>query len=53
MWILIELRQLFQSEPWPNRIAYVVMLLLALLYLLSQIAMVLMWIAGEAQLDSM
>ena len=53
MWSSTEFRQFFQSEPWPNRIAYVVMLLLALLYLLSQLAMIVMWIAGEAQLDSM
>jgi len=53
MWILTEFRQLFQNEPWPNRIAYVLMLLLALLYVVSQIAMVVLWIAGEAQLDSM
>jgi uncharacterized MAPEG superfamily protein len=29
------------------------MLLLAVLYIVSQIAMAILWIAGEAQLDSM
>ena len=48
---LAELDRLFRSEPWQNRIAYAFLLLLALLYLITQIAMVVVWIVGQAQLD--
>lgn len=47
-----EFRQLFENQPWQNRIACIFMLLLALLYLVSQIGMAVLWIAGQAQLDS-
>jgi hypothetical protein len=53
MWSSIEFRRLFENERWPSRIAYILMLLLAVLYIVSQIAMAILWIAGEAQLDSM
>jgi hypothetical protein len=49
----IDFRQLFENEPWQNRVAYVLMLVLAVLYVVSQIAMAVLWIAGRAQLDSM
>jgi hypothetical protein len=52
MWSLGEVKSFFGNEPWQNRIAYIFMLLLAVLYLLSQIAMAIMWLAGGAQLDS-
>jgi hypothetical protein len=52
MWLVSELRQLFHGEPLQNRIAYVLMLLLALLYLLSQVGMAVLWIVGQAQLDN-
>jgi hypothetical protein len=52
-WFIAELRRLFQNQPWKNRIAYAFMLLLAVLYLLSQIVVGIVWLAGEAQLDSL
>ena len=53
MWLATELRQLFHQEPLQNRIAYILLLLLALIYLLSQIGMAMLWIAGQAQVDIM
>jgi hypothetical protein len=47
-----ELKRFIKDEPWQNRIAYTFMLLLAVLYLLGQIAMAIVWLAGEAQLDN-
>jgi hypothetical protein len=53
MWPLPELSRLFKNQPWQNRVAYSLMLLLAVLYLLTQIAMAVMWLAGEAQIDAL
>ena len=53
MWPLRELSGLFKNQPWQNRVAYSLMLILAVLYLLTQIAMAVMWLAGEAQIDAL
>ena len=52
MWSISELKTFFKSEPWQNQIAYIFILTLALLYLASQVAMAIIWLAGEAQLDN-
>ena len=52
MWSLGEVKSFLRNEPWQNRVAYIFMLVLAVLYLTSQIAMAIIWLAGEAQLDS-
>ena len=52
MWLIADLQRLFEHEPWRTRIAYALMLLFAALYLLTQIAMVIVWLATESQLDS-
>ena len=53
MWLIAKLRQRFGNQPWGNRIACAFLLLLAVLYLLCQIGMAIVWLAGEAQLDSL
>ena len=53
MWLIADLRQLFEHEPWKNRIAYAVLLLLAALYLLVQIGMAIAWLATGAMLDNL
>jgi hypothetical protein len=53
VWQVAELRKLFQGESLQKRTAYVLLMLLALLYLLSQIGMAVLWIAGQAQVDSL
>lgn len=45
------LRQFFQSGSLQSRIAYLLLLLLALFYLVSQIGMAVLWITGQAQVD--
>lgn len=52
MAVAVGLHQFFKSEPWYRRIAYGLMALLALLYLVAQIAMVVLWFAGQGQLDT-
>ena len=52
MRLIADLQTLFKNESWQNRIVYALLLLFAALYLLSQIAMALVWLATEAQLDS-
>jgi hypothetical protein len=53
MWLIADLQRLFKNESWENRIAYAFLLLLAVLYLLSQVAMAIVWLATEAQLDNL
>lgn len=52
MWMLADLHRFFKSQPWQTRIAYALMLLLATIYLVTQILMAVMWLAGEAPLDT-
>jgi hypothetical protein len=52
MSLMADLQQLFKNESWQNRIAYA-LLLLAVVYLLSQVAMAIVWLATEAQLDNL
>ena len=47
-----DLQRFFTKESWQNRIAYGVLLLFAVLYLLTQMLMAIMWVAGEAPLNS-
>jgi hypothetical protein len=53
MWLIADLQRLFKNESWQDRIAYAVLLLLAVLYLLSQVAMAIVWLATEAQVDNL
>jgi hypothetical protein len=53
MSLMADLQQLFKNESWQNRIAYALLLLLAVVYLLSQVAMAIVWLATEAQLDNL
>ena len=52
MWTVADLQRLFKKESWQIRIAYSVMMLLALVYLLTQILTAIVWLAGQAPLDS-
>ena len=52
MWTVADMQRLFKRESWQIRIAYSVMMLLAVLYLLTQILTAIMWLAGEAPLDT-
>jgi hypothetical protein len=51
MWLLADVQRLVRDESWKARIAYGSILFLALLYLVSQIGMAILWLAGQAQLD--
>jgi hypothetical protein len=41
----------FRSLPWQDRIAYAFLLLLAVLYVITQIGMLMIWIAGAGSIE--
>ena len=49
----VWLHEVFKNEPWHRRVVYTFLGLLAILYLLGQIAMVVLWLTGKAQLDTL
>ena len=53
MSLIADFQRWFKNESWENRIASALLLLLAVLYLLSQVAMAIVWLATEAQLDNL
>ena len=53
MSLIDDLQRLFKNESWQNRIVYALLLLLAVLYLLSQFAMAIVWLVTAAQLDNL
>ncbi len=53
MTIVGGLHRLLEREPWYRRIAYALLALIAVLYVVTQIAMVVLWFAGEMQLDTL
>jgi len=49
----VGLHEIFKNEPCHRRIIYAFLAILAVLYLAGQIAMVVLWLTGKAQLDTL